>query len=222
MKNALKIISVLFFLMAIQTQAQESQQYNAWNALFTSYSLTTSSSLVLEKHYRTKSFYSVQDQILIRPSISRKISKNATLSVGYTYISNGVGSNRVSENNLWEQLFVNYPITKSLRGFGWIRTEHRWVDSGSVNFSTRIRFRNGFTYPLNQKGLNLMAYNEVFLNFSNSFPAQFNQNWNFIGFSKQLSERLRLQSGYQRTSLNKNYGVLAKNIWFTILFWKLQ
>ena len=91
MKNALKIIIVLFFLMAIQTQAQESQQYNAWNALFTSYSLTTSSSLLLEKHYRTKSFYSDQDQILVRPSISRKISKNATLSVGYTYISNGVG-----------------------------------------------------------------------------------------------------------------------------------
>ena len=222
----MKRISILVGLLLItigvqQTKAQESQQYNAWNALFTSYSLTSSNSVLLETHYRTKEFYGTQDQILIRPSFSRKISKNATLTTGYTYISNGVGDTRVTENNLWEQLSARYPITSKVNIFGWIRAEHRWIDNGSLNFSTRIRFRNGFSIPL-QQGLSLIAYNETFLNFSNSFPALFNQNWSYLGFSKQLNSNLRLQTGYQRTSVNKSLGVLAKNIWFTILFWKLQ
>lgn len=204
-----------------QIHAQESQQYNGWNALFTSYSLTSSSSILLETHYRTKEFYGIQDQILIRPSFSKKISKNATLTAGYTYLNNGVGEARVTENNLWEQLSARYPITTKVTIFSWIRAEHRWIDTGSVHFSTRIRFRNGFTIPLYQ-GLRLVAYNETFLNFSNSFPALFNQNWSYLGFSKQLNSNLRLQTGYQRASVNKAAGVLAKNIWFTILFWKLQ
>ncbi len=204
-----------------QIHAQESQQYNGWNALFTSYSLTSSSSILLETHYRTKEFYGIQDQILIRPSFSKKMSKNATLTAGYTYLSNGVGKARVTENNLWEQLSARYPISSKVTIFGWIRAEHRWIDTGSVRFSTRIRFRNGFTIPLYQD-LRLVAYNETFLNFSNSFPALFNQNWSYLGFSKQLNSNLRLQTGYQRASVNKAAGVLAKNIWFTILFWKLQ
>jgi hypothetical protein len=221
MRKTIGILALLFMAFGIRVHAQEQQQYNAWNALFTSYSLTASNSLLLETHYRTKEFYGIQDQILIRPSFRRKISKNATLSVGYTFISNGVGVSKVNENNLWEQLFVSYPITRRINLFGWIRAEHRWIDSGTVDFSTRLRFRNGFNIPLNKGGIRLIAYNETFLNFSNSFPVLFNQNWSYIGFSKKLKPNLRLQTGYQRTSVNKNYGVLAKNIWFTILFWDL-
>jgi len=221
MRKTIVILGLFFMALNSRINAQEQQQFNAWNALFTSYSLTTSNSLLLETHYRTKEFYRTQDQILIRPSFRRKISKNASLSVGYTFISNGLGTSKVNENNLWEQLFVSYPITRQVNLFGWIRAEHRWIDSGKVNFSTRLRFRNGFNIPLHKGGIRLIAYNETFLTFSNSFPALFNQNWSYIGFSKKLKPNLRLQTGYQRTSVNKDYGVLAKNIWFTILFWDL-
>lgn len=201
--------------------SQETQEYHAWNALFTTHSLTASNSLRLETHYRTQNFYATQQQILIRPSFIRKLSKHASVAVGYTYLDTGLGEQRVQENNLWEQLFVKFPIHSRINFFGWIRAEHRWIGRQNPNFVSRIRFRNGIDIPLKKDDLSVLVYNEAFLNFDHSFPSQFNQNWTYFGFSKKLRDNLRLQSGFQRATLNKIGSVLARNIWFTILFWQL-
>ena len=221
-------ISILFpcfvFCLGLLCQplfSQETQEYHAWNALFTTHSLTASNSLRLETHYRTQNFYATQQQILIRPSFIRKLSKHASVAVGYTYLDTGLGEQRVKENNLWEQLFVKFPIHSRINFFGWIRAEHRWIGRQNPKFVSRIRFRNGIDIPLKKDDLSVLVYNEAFLNFDHSFPAQFNQNWTYFGFSKKLRNNLRLQSGFQRASLPKNAGILARNIWFTILFWQL-
>ena len=214
------ITGFLFFYLG-KSNAQESQSFHAWNALFTSYSLTTSTSLMLETHYRTKNFYATQEQVLIRPSIRRKISENTMLSGGYTHIATGLDDQRITENNLWEQLFFRVPIFHRVSYFGWIRAEHRWIRKGGTSFVTRLRFRNGLTVPVAPLKLDLLIYNETFLNFSDSFPAQLNQNWSYIGFRKAIARKLHLQSGLQRASIPKNGGITAKNIWFTILFWEL-
>ena len=208
-------------LLSDPVYSQENQEHHAWNALFSTYSLTESNSLRLETHYRTKDFYATQQQILIRPSFIRKLSKYASVAVGYTYLDTGLGTGRIKENNLWEQLFVKIPIYKRINFFGWIRAEHRWIGMQNTNFVTRIRFRNGIDFPLIKDDLRFLVYNEAFLNFENSFPAQFNQNWSYVGLSKKFGDHFRLQTGYQRTSINKNGSILARNIWFTILFWQL-
>ena len=59
------------------------------------------------------------------------------------------------------------------------------------------------------------------MNFKEGFPYNFNQNWTLLGFEKKLSNRAAIISGFQRTSVNGKKGYINKNIWSTIMFYKL-
>ena len=65
---------LLFLFFSFRISAQERQD-NAWKAVFLDYSLSTSSTLRLETHLRTRQFFSENDQYLIRPSVNYKIGK---------------------------------------------------------------------------------------------------------------------------------------------------
>ncbi len=67
-----------------QGYSQERQD-NAWKALFVDYSLTNSRTLRLENHVRTRQFFAENDQYLLRPSISFKLSKHTAFTTGVTF-----------------------------------------------------------------------------------------------------------------------------------------
>jgi hypothetical protein len=219
-------LSFLFLLFFGQSFGQEIQT-NAWNALFTDYSLSENETIRLETHYRTKDFYSLEDQYLIRPSYTRKINKNVSLSFGVTHLSTQKDNGAVKENNLWQQFGFSFPI-KKFKYFGWIRLEERWQKKplvATTDYGARVRFRTGFEYPLGGKdstsSTSLLAFNEVFMFAKNGFPVSFNQNWTFIGFQKKISNSLRLITGYQRNTIQSGTGFVEKNIWSTLVFLKL-
>lgn len=219
---------LLFFMVlmsaALSVQAQELQS-NAWNALFTDYSFTASTTLRLETHFRTRDFYSTRDQILVRPGLSYKIAPGASVTAGVTYLNNNTAAGNVVENNIWQQFGFSFPLQRA-RFLGWIRAEQRWINrpDTAVSFGHRIRFRTGFGLPLtpaNAKKTEFIVFNEVFMNFKKGFPYTFNQNWTFLGFQKTLSPNAKLLSGFQRVSVNGGQGYVHKNIWSSILFYKL-
>ena len=67
-----KILLLLFLIQSIPAFSQEIQS-NAWNAFFGDFSLTSSTTIRTEIHYRSVNFYSNTDQILFRPQIRFKI-----------------------------------------------------------------------------------------------------------------------------------------------------
>lgn len=215
---------IIMLLSSFSVWGQKIQS-NAWNAWFTDYSLTVSTSIRLETHYRTKDFYNKRDQILIRSGIAYKIASDISISAGHTYLNNNDLSKTV-ENNIWQQFGFSIPI-KFIRFFGWIRTEQRWLNrqNEGIIFGHRIRFRSGFKRPIfaQNKTSNsaLIVFNEIFMNFKKGFPYTFNQNWTFWGFEKQLTPKVRLLSGFQRTSLMRTQGYVHKNIWSTFVFFKI-
>ena len=132
-------IVTLFLLVSVKSNAQERQD-NAWKALFTDYSLSSSSTLRLETHVRTRQFFAENDQYLLRPSISFKMGNYTTLTTGYTLISTNTPQHRTIENNLWQQFSFSLPIKRS-NYFGWIRLEQRWQSKNNENsYGARIRF----------------------------------------------------------------------------------
>ena len=134
-------------------------------------------------------------------------------------------SHRTIENNLWQQFSFLLPIKRS-RYFGWIRLEQRWQSKNNENsYGVRIRFRTGFQFPLG-KGKKtfspqLVVFNEVFLHLKDNFPYEFNQNWTFFGFQQKINNKLRLLTGFQRNTIAKGNTFLHKNIWSSLLFYKL-
>ncbi|MDB9988764.1 DUF2490 domain-containing protein [Flavobacteriaceae bacterium] len=132
---------------------------------------------------------------------------------------------RTTENNLWQQFSFSLPINRT-NYFGWIRLEQRWQSKNKEsNYGTRIRFRAGFQFPLgkNKKAFSpkLVVFNEVFLLIKDNFSYEFNQNWTFIGFQQKISKKSGLLTGFQRNTIAKGESFLQKNIWSTLLFYKL-
>ena len=222
MRSYFPFILIIFTFW--QSNAQE-QQNNAWKALFTDFSLTNSKTLRLETHLRTRQFFGENDQYLFRPSIRFELGNNTAFTTGYTLISSNTPKYRTTENNLWQQFSFSLPINRT-NYFGWIRLEQRWQSKNKESYyGTRIRFRAGFQFPLgkNKKAFSpkLVVFNEVFLLIKDNFSYEFNQNWTFIGFQQKISKKTRLLTGFERNTIAKGESFLQKNIWSTLLFYKL-
>lgn len=215
---------ILLSLVSWKSSAQERQD-NAWKALFTDYSLSSSTTLRLETHVRTRQFFAENDQYLLRPSVSFKLGNNSAFTTGYTLISTNTPEHRTIENNLWQQFSFSLPIERS-NYFGWIRLEQRWQSKNNENnYGARIRFRTGFQFPLGKGektfSPQLVVFNEVFMHLKDNFPYEFNQNWTFFGFQQKINSKLRLLTGFQRNTIAKGNTYLHKNIWSSLLFYKL-
>ncbi len=240
--KGIKKKSTLFFtilLVSVFSFGQD-EEHNAWNATFFDFSLSSSQTIRpdyirLELHNRTKSFYNINDQILIRPAYNLKVNEYSNISIGYTYISTNQNQGRINENNFWQQYNFSFPVNK-LKYFGWVRLEQRWIKKPitsdnkfyslkySNDYNTRIRFRAGFEFILVDnvtRNLNFIVFNEVFMILKNVYPYNFNQNWTFFGFKKRLNTKAVLISGFQRNSIFRGGDYLHKNIWSSILFYKI-
>ena len=218
-------IPILTFLFTINLNAQDRED-NAWKAFFADYSITASKTIRFETHVRTKRFFTENDQYLLRPSIIFKLNENSNFTAGVTFISTNQTSDRIIENNLWQQFNFSYPIKRS-RYFGWIRLEQRWQKQGNSpsDFGSRIRFRTGFQFPLTSNTKStpyFVVFNEVFLNIEKNFPYRYDQNWTFFGFQKRTPSNLLITTGFQRNSISRgNNSFLHKNIWSTLLIYKI-
>ena len=215
---------IVLSLLSWKSTAQERQD-NAWKALFTDYSLNSSTTLRLETHVRTRQFFAENDQYLLRPSVSFKLGNNTAFATGYTLISSNTPQHRITENNLWQQFSFSQSIKRSSY-FGWIRLEQRWQSKNNENsYGARIRFRTGFQFPLTKGekvfSPKLVVFNEVFMHIKDNFPYQFNQNWTFFGFQQAITKKMRLSTGFQRNTIAKGSDYLHKNIWSTLLFYKI-
>ena len=174
MKRLIYKIPILFFFFLFKLNGQEIQS-NAWKALFSDYSITSSKTLRLETHVRTKRFMTENDQYLIRPSLIYKLNAFSNFNIGVTRVSTNISEGRLIENNIWQQFNYSFPINK-VKHFGWIRLEQRWQkrDGFSNEFGSRIRFRSGFDIPisnnLKSNPTSLIIFNEVFLLLEKNFP----------------------------------------------------
>ena len=218
------IIIFLFFITLSSLSLAQERQDNAWKALFTDFSLTASKTLRIETHVRTKRFMAENDQYLFRPGLTFRLNRFSSLSFGVTFLSTNQPEHRLYEQNLWQQFAFRVPVKKATF-FGWIRVEQRWQKrtDDPFGYSARIRFRNGFEYPLQRAttaSLHFIVFNEVFLSTQKSFPYAYNQNWTFLGLKKKFGRQLTLLTGFQRTSVPRAEGFLHKNIWSSILFYR--
>ncbi len=225
MKKILYTFTIIALSLVSWKSSAQERQDNAWKALFTDYSLNSSTTLRLETHVRTRQFFVENDQYLLRPSVSFKLGNNTAFATGYTLISSNTPQHRTIENNLWQQFNFSLPINRS-NYFGWIRLEQRWQSKNNESsYGARIRFRTGFQFPLTngEKAFppKFVVFNEVFMHIKDNFPYQFNQNWTFFGFQQAITKKMRLLTGFQRNTIAKGSDYLHKNIWSTLLFYKI-
>ena len=86
MKNYLFITQSLILIQMFPAFGQETQS-NAWNAFFSDFSLTSSTTIRTEIHYRSVDFYSTTDQILFRPQIILAAQEIQNLGKSHLFVT---------------------------------------------------------------------------------------------------------------------------------------
>lgn len=225
----MKIYCLYFSLLFTTTFLSHGQEYEkvvgAWNALFLNNKLGEQFYITTELHHRTVNGFENLDQQIFRPSLNYKSPSGMQWTVGYSYLRNftwggEIKSEFFKEHNVWEQFQFSITGKKGGSFANQLRLEHRFIEkrngSKHISFSSRIRYRFTYAYPL-LKGslaekLKFVFYDEIFLILNpQGIPFAFNQNWTFFGINAKLSNKASLLTGFQKNTVARGEVRYLKN-----------
>lgn len=194
-----------FLLTSILTQAQTEDHSGAWHTLLLKHKINSKFTIKNELHVRRTQFYSQWQQLLLRPGLDYALTKNTTLSAGYSYIKNYSENGHALEHNVWEEISLSNSV-QSIDIKHRFRFEQRFSQtftSCEYKHSNRFRYRITLKKPIakinENQILKAVAFNEIWLNTRNGIqPQSINQNWVYLGLSLPIKNKT-LSAGYLQT-----------------------
>lgn len=179
----------------------------------------------LELHPRTKSDNNKFSQVIVRPLLGYKVTKNLQLWAGYTWQGeyNDQTDFDLATNDIMEQLQWVDNWTPQLNFQYRFRLEQRFFGQEG-DTGHRMRHRVRFMYSIPDTKAYLIATDELFVYFnsidqgrlSHSVQTGVNQNRSYVGVGYKLTPHLNVDTGYQLQYVH-NYGTpdLTNHIWLT-------
>lgn len=180
----------------------------------------------LELAPRFKNDNSDFSQLIIRPLIGYKLTKELQLWLGYTWQGEYSDKSSVkfdnATNDVMEQVQWVHDINPQLNFQYRFRLEQRVFADADVAHRIRQRFR--FQYFIPDSKTYLIAFDELFiyLNSMNNSPrehsvqAGVNQNRSYVGVGYKVTPHVNVDTGYQLQYVN-NFGTpdLFNHTWLT-------
>ena len=179
----------------------------------------------LELAPRTKNDNSDFGQLIVRPLIGYKLTKQLQLWGGYTWqgeYSDKAGFD-MATNDIVEQLQWIDNWTPALNFQYRFRVEQRFF-ADEADVGHRMRHRVRFMYTIPDTKAYLIASDELFVYFnsidvgprSHSVQTGVNQNRSYLGVGYKLLPQLNVDTGYQLQYVH-NYGTpdVTNHIWMT-------
>ncbi|WP_165605771.1 DUF2490 domain-containing protein [Flavivirga aquatica] len=153
------------------------------------------------RHYKLFNAYEFS---FARIGLTYKAKDNLFLTTGIAYLdaeTYAIGSQKKRSTQLWlyQENVFNIKL-KKLRISNRLRFENRWInkkDNDITNY--RLRYRLQLKYPIN-KYFYLKTFNEFFYSFNTS---NFNQNRFYAGLGCNISNSIKLETGYIKNSFPK-------------------
>lgn len=177
-----------------------------WFIYFGNYSMNSRWNFHHEVQYRNYDALGDLEQLLLRTGIGYNLTeKNHNLLLGYGYIESknyAVGQEekiKIDEHRIFQQFITRHRLSSVFLQHRF-RLEERFIER---DFKLRFRYFLAANIPLNRvemtnKTLYISAYNELFLNTTNSI---FDRNRVYGGLGYQLNPRLRFELGYMNQFL---------------------
>ncbi|MBA4068771.1 MAG: DUF2490 domain-containing protein [Acinetobacter sp.] len=145
------------------------------------------------------------DQLLVRPALKYKLSANSSLWLGYAYVStHPEKKDTIHENRVWQQYMHQFDSWHGLNFISRTRLEQRWSHVGD-DTGYRLRQLIRMNYPISDTGINLVLWDEYFINLNNAdwlTAKGFDQNRAFIGTSLKLNDKSKFELGYLNQHIN--------------------
>lgn len=155
----------------------------------------------LEGHFRRAGFGAVWQQILLRPAVNFQLTKQLSLSAGYTHFTTyPFGDHplaKQSEHRAHEQLTYTHRVRK----LDWqhrFRIDQRFIGP-AARYENRARYQFRTSIPIRWRdGRNYIAfYDEVMFNFGKNVDRNvFDQNRTFVGIGRNIGHDTRLEAGF--------------------------
>jgi hypothetical protein len=180
----------------------------------------------LELAPRTKNDNGEFSQIIVRPLVGYKLTKELSLWLGYTWQGEYTKSHGDkfdnATNDILEQLQWVHDLTPDLNVQYRFRVEQRFFADADVAHRLRQRFR--FQYSIPDTKAYLIAFDELFIYFNDlnyspregSVQQGINQNRSYVGVGYKITPHINVDTGYQLQYVN-NYGKqdLFNHVWLT-------
>lgn len=179
----------------------------------------------LELHPRTKNDNSEFSQIIVRPLLGYKVTKNLQLWAGYTWQGeyNEQNDFELATNDINEQIQWIDNWTKNLNFQYRLRLEQRFF-ADEADVGHRMRHRVRFMYSIPDTNAYLIALDELFVYFNSidegpkahSVQTGINQNRSYVGVGYKVTPFMNVDTGYQLQYVH-NYGTpdLTNHVWLT-------
>jgi hypothetical protein len=206
------ITGLLFLLLAFSAHAND--DYGIWVSNTYQTDFGGSNYLAfLEIQPRTKNDNENLQQLIIRPLLGYKVSKEWSLWLGYTWQGEYTPSHKDkfdnATNDIVEQVQWSHDFSPEVNFQYRGRLEQRlFADSSDVGHRTRHRFR--LTYTIPDTHVYLIGFDELFLylNDINTGPratlvqAGINQNRSYVGIGYKFNKHINVDTGYQFQYVN--------------------
>lgn len=188
------------FPVAANAQDADSQ---LWALLTLNKRFNNGLRLYMEAQPRLGSNYSHISQLLIRPAIGYQVSPKLSLWLGYGYTP-AFTPKFTNEHRIFQQVLIEDKFP-GLNMSNRTRLEERSI-AGAGGTSLRLRHQLRISKPLDaRRRWAIVGFDEIFINLNDtpSGPESgFDQNRAYIGVAHQVNPTLRLELGYQASSLN--------------------
>lgn len=179
----------------------------------------------LELAPRTKTDNTLFNQMIVRPLIGYKISKQLQVWLGYTWQGeyNEQTDFEMATHDAMQQVQWIDNWTPQLNFQYRFRLEQRFfADEGDVGHRMRHRIR--FVYSIPDSQAYLIALDELFVYFNSidegrlarSVQTGINQNRSYVGVGYKVTKNLNVDTGYQLQYIH-NYGSpdITNHVWLT-------
>ncbi|CAM1347573.1 DUF2490 domain-containing protein [Tenacibaculum insulae] len=202
MKKTILFLTLLISI-SIFSQKNPEKDFGAWYMYNGSHQISDKFSLKSMAHFRFFEFGDDLRQFIARVGGSYKINNNLSATLGYAYLNTdntfGDDGGDFNEHRIYEDFNIKHTISKLALAHRF-RAEQRFLESDTSHF---VRYQLNLSYPITNK-LSIYLYDEVFFD---SEGEAYNQNWIGSGFKYKVSNKVKLQLGYQRISINKGLGL---------------
>ncbi|MGZ8249498.1 DUF2490 domain-containing protein [Methylomagnum sp.] len=222
-----KILSFCFIMACSMEVMADDDDFSMWLSTTFQTDFGGSNYLAfLELAPRSKNDGAEFSQLIVRPLLGYKLTKELQVWLGYTWQGEYSSARSIGFDNathdLMQQLQWVHNFNPDLNFQYRLRIEQRFFADADVGHRTRHRFRLQYTIP--ETSVYLIAIDELFIYFNalNSSPREHsvqpgvNQNRSYIGIGYKLTPELNVDTGYQLQYVN-NFGApdLYNHIWFT-------
>ncbi len=163
-------------------------------------------------------------QLIVRPFVGYKVTKNLQLWLGYAWQGeyNSKDKFDLATNDIIEQVQWVDNWTPELNFQYRFRLEQRFFEDADLSHRMRHRFRLQYTIP--NTSFYVVAFDELFVYFNSvnsgrlehSVQTGVNQNRSYVGFGYKINPHINIDTGYHFQYVN-NFGRedLNNHVWLT-------